>query len=166
MLLRLAKRVMGKLLKSALTFIRLPLQRQCFYLEALANLVCAWMLVRWIPFRYWSRWLGDTVEYAPSHVPSPAIAKNVGHTIRQLNRAFGDRFTCLMQATAGKFMLNRRKIENTLVLGVCTERNDSLAMTMKAHAWLHSGASVLLGGEVRQKFTPISSFHSSPIQRT
>lgn len=62
-------------------------------------------------------------------------------------------------------MLNRRGIANTLVLGVCTERDANASMVIKAHAWLQYRSTILLGGEAHQQFTPINQYHSMPKPR-
>ena len=154
---------MKRYFRALLSFGRIPLKRKLLYLEALGHLVFAFVLVRGVHFRVWSRWLGKGsqgfVEFPD--VECSADAVEVARAIVKLNRVFGGAFTCLMVATAGKFMLNRRRVDNTLVLGVNTERTIDNQMAMKAHAWLCDGSNIILGGEVHQDYTPITNYYSS-----
>lgn len=120
------------------------------------------LAVKLVPFRYWSRFLGekaaaDSFEETPD---CPETVREVSLAIRRVNCVFCGRFTCLMEATAGKALLNRRGIPNTLVLGARAARAESSAVTMEAHAWLKCGSSILLGGEAHDRFTAVAQFHS------
>ncbi|MGF1575992.1 MAG: lasso peptide biosynthesis B2 protein [Cyanophyceae cyanobacterium] len=154
---------MKRYFRALLNFGRIPLKRKLLYLEALGHLVFAWFLVRRVPFRVWSRWLGTGsqgfVEFPGGDRSSAAV--EVAGAIVRLNGVFRGAFTCLMVGTAGKFMLNRRQVDNTLVLGVNTERTGDSRMAMTAHAWLCEGSDIILGGEVHQDYTPITNYYSS-----
>lgn len=67
-----------------------------------------------------------------------------------------------MQAIAGKAILNRRGVANTLILGAKLQRSDEDpdGNAMAAHAWLRAGPIVLLGGEASVGFVPMTSYHS------
>lgn len=119
------------------------------------------LLIKLIPFRYWSRLLGTELGDAPEQVRDcPDTAHEVGEAIRRTNRIFQGRLTCLMQAVAGKSMLNRRGIPNTLVLGVRTRRDAESELSLEAHAWLRCGSSILLGGETQDYFSVVARFRS------
>ena len=68
-----------------------------------------------------------------------------------------------MPAMAGKAMLNRRGVENTLVLGAKLKRDEADVgdAPMAAHAWLKVGRMILLGGEASVGFVPVTSYHSA-----
>ena len=61
---------------------------------------------------------------------------------------------CLVQAIAGKKMLQRRRIGSTLYLGVAKEGENALV----AHAWLRSGSMILTGARGRDRFAVVSTF--------
>jgi hypothetical protein len=60
-------------------------------------------------------------------------------------------------------MLNRRGISNTLVLGTKVSPNvaGSEHYQFEAHAWLWAGQTIMLGGESRHEYNPMTSYHSS-----
>jgi len=146
---------------------RLTASQKRATLEAVLWLLGSMLLIKLVPFRYWSRFLGvkmavDSLEETP-HCPD--LSREVSQTIRRVNRIFRGRFTCLMQAVAGKAMLNRRGIPNTLVLGARTIRGNNGELKMEAHAWLKCGAIILLGGEVHDRFTAVAQFRSPALPR-
>jgi hypothetical protein len=61
---------------------------------------------------------------------------------------------CLVKAIAAMKMLERRRIESTLYLGVGKDEQKRLI----AHAWLRSGDYYLTGSEGMEKFTVVGSF--------
>ncbi|MCC6800815.1 MAG: lasso peptide biosynthesis B2 protein [Anaerolineae bacterium] len=151
------------------SFSRLSTPQKALALEALLWLLVSMLAVKLVPFRYWSRFLGakaaaDSLDETPE---CPDTVREVSQAINRVNRVFRGRFTCLMQATAGKAMLNRRGIPNTLALGARTVRAESAAVIMEAHAWLKCGSFILLGGEAHDRFTVVAQFHSPapPVSR-
>lgn len=83
-------------------------------------------------------------------------------SIESLNARLGGRLTCLMQAMAAHWMLRRRRIVSTLVLGTLAERGPDRHLRLKAHAWIRHGSSVVLGGETGEVYSPVSCFVHSP----
>lgn len=137
--------------------------RQRLLVEAAVVCCFALILVRAVPFRWWSRHLGATDaagDAGPRHEDAELI-REVGRAVERVNRALRGRVTCLMQAVAGKIMLNRRRIPNTLYLGVRTVHEEG-GITISAHAWLSSGALMVLGGEGQTQYTVVSRHHSAP----
>lgn len=150
----------------ALTLLRQPRQRQMLVLEAMGELGRAWRLVRLKEFRTFAGRLGDPL---PGEHLSPVdcdahVLRDIRWAVTSVNRTFGDRFTCLMQGMAGKAMLSRRGVANTLVLGAKLggPAAQPSAEGMAAHAWLRVGSIVLLGNEARGGFVPIMSYHTDP----
>lgn len=144
------------------SFARLSASQKAFALEALLWLFMSMLLVKRVPFRYWSRFLGakaaaDSLDETPD---CPDAVREVSQAIRRVNRAFRGRFTCLMEAVAGKAMLNRRGIPNTLALGARTVPSEGGELNMEAHAWLRCGQTILLGGEAHDRFTVVAQFRS------
>lgn len=63
------------------------------------------------------------------------------------------RCLCLEQAIAGKLMLRRRAIANTMYLGAARTEDG-----MQAHAWLRSGSFIVTGAEGHLRFAIVSTF--------
>ncbi|RTR05377.1 lasso peptide biosynthesis B2 protein [Halomonas nitroreducens] len=148
-------------MKTLRRFIDLPRSRQALVLEATCWLVLAWLLVRIFPFRSWSHWLGDQVpgmgEVASADAKSDALARDISRTITAINQRVGRRFTCLMLAMSLQWMLSRRHISSSLVLGAQTEQDVKQRLSLKAHAWVSIGSGVVLG-EIGEQYAPLSSF--------
>jgi hypothetical protein len=148
-----------------LTLLRQSRARRQLVLEACRELLRAWWLVRFREFRTYAGALGEahpasfTSEFTHDDV---ALLRDIRWAIDAINRTVGGRFTCLMQAMAGKAMLNRRGVENTLILGAKLKRDeaDGGDAPMAAHAWLRVGRVVLLGGEASVGYVPVTSYHS------
>lgn len=149
----------------ALTLIRQPRARRRLVAEAARELIRAWWLVRFREFRSYAGRLGAahpagfSTEFA---LDDTATLRDIRWAVEAINRTVGGRFTCLMQAMAGKAMLNRRGVENTLVLGAKLKRDETESgdAPMAAHAWLRVGRVVLLGGEASIGYVPVTSYHS------
>ena len=61
---------------------------------------------------------------------------------------------CLVMAIAGMKMLERRKIESTLYMGVARETDGK----MTAHAWLRSGSIYVSGAAGMERYTVVAKF--------
>jgi hypothetical protein len=148
-----------------LTLIRQSSARRRLVREAGVELVRAWWLVRFREFRTYAPALGEsrpgTFETEALH-DDLRLLRDVRWAVEAVNRTVGGRFTCLMLAMAGKAMLNRRGVENTLILGAKIDRSAPAqgAEPIAAHAWLRAGPVVLLGGEASAGFVPVTSYHS------
>lgn len=148
-----------------LTLLKQSRARRHLVAEALRELLRAWWLVRFREFHTYSVVLGEaspanfTTEYAHS---DHLLLHDIRWAIESINRTAGGRFTCLMQAMAGKAMLNRRGVENTLVLGAKLKRDEARSgeAPMAAHAWLRVGQTVLLGGEASVGYVPVTCYYS------
>ncbi|QJQ94021.1 MULTISPECIES: lasso peptide biosynthesis B2 protein [Halomonadaceae] len=143
-------------------FRQLSANRKLMLLEAAALLPVAWFMVRALPFRWWSHRLGSSTpgESDPrqhASVGASASASEISRSVQIINRLAFGRFTCLMLAMAAQWMLNRRKISSSLVLGTLTERSDDDRLVMKAHAWLRVNAQTVLGHH-NGRYTPITSY--------
>ncbi|MDN3554781.1 lasso peptide biosynthesis B2 protein [Halomonas maura] len=148
-------------MKTLRHFFDLPGIRKALLLEAACWLVLARLLVRFLPFRSWSRCLGiqmpglGEVEWVDAD--SDALAREISRTITGLNQRLGGRFTCLMLAMALHWMLSRRRISSSLVLGAQNVKDVNERLTLKAHAWVRVGSGVVLG-DIGDQYAPISSF--------
>ncbi len=141
----------------------LPRIRKRLLLEAALGLSSALWLVRRKPFRAYVATLGQAHpgEYVDTAMPVIATRPlgQVRWALRHVNRLARGRFTCLMLAIAGKRMLNRRGLANTLVLGVRPDKGDE-GDPFGAHAWLRAGPYVIIGEEERAGHIPVASYHS------
>lgn len=141
---------------------KLNADRRKLVREAFVNLVRSWFLVRFGTFKRYSRDFGEprNGEYLEDALSAADFLQNVRWAIETTSRPFGDIFTCLMKAMAGKAMLNRRGIRNTITLGAKVNHviNQNNTAEMQAHAWLNVGAEVLLGAEEKEKYTPVTSY--------
>lgn len=140
-------------------FVQLPRSRQALLLEAAGWLALAWLLVRALPFRFWSRWLGTPSpgEIDLAGAERDPRVRDICRAITAIRARLGDRLTCLMLAMAAQWMLSRRRISSSLVLGTRTEQDAQKRLTIKAHAWVRVGSGVVLGHH-EDGYIPISSF--------
>lgn len=148
-------------MKTLHRFIELPRYRKALVLEVACWLFLAWLLVRVLPFRSWSHWLGAQVpgigDLDSADAGSDAVAREISQTITAFNERLGRRFTCLMLAMTLHWMLSRRRISSSLVLGTQTIQDVQPRLSLKAHAWVRIGSGVVLG-ELDDQYAPISSF--------
>lgn len=148
-------------------FMALPRARKRLLAEVAVALLHAAWLVRRRPFRSYAGRLGQPSagEYVDpmTDLPAPVLA-DLRWALWRINLLAGGRFTCLMLAMAGKRVLNRRGLANTLVLGV---RPDGGAGEdpFGAHAWLRAGPHVVVGMQERAGHIPVASYHSGPARR-
>ncbi|WP_413207317.1 lasso peptide biosynthesis B2 protein [Rhodospirillum sp. A1_3_36] len=135
--------------------------------EAFIMLALASLTIRFIPFRYFSRWLGQ-VEAAGSPAQDPAsetaeggapppLAWSVALAVKRAARRAWWHPTCLARAMAGRALLTWRGIPATVTFGVSPGKDGA---PLTAHAWLVCGEATLLGGEAAPTFHPIAHFKS------
>jgi hypothetical protein len=133
--------------------------RKRMLVEASFGLAVSWCLVRGLPFRFWARWLGEQ-QPGERHATMATVdqpVREICWAVKAINRGVGGRFTCLMLAAAAQWMLSRRHIPCSLVLGTRTEKDGDNRLAIKAHAWLMVGPHILLG-EHGGRYTAVSSF--------
>lgn len=155
-------------MRRARTLLRQPPIRRRLVVEALVGMLRAWVLIRSRPFAAYAGRLGAAVpgEVMPEDAADPRLLKDVRWAILAVNRSFGGRFTCLMQAMACKSMLNRRGVANALVLGArISDRSGAARESMAAHAWVNTAGFALVGGEGRPGFIAVTSYLSGAEDR-
>lgn len=81
-------------------------------------------------------------------------ATRVGWAVNVMSKYTLWESKCLVKAMAAKFMLDRRKLKNTLYLGMGKDENGNLV----AHAWIKSCGITLTGGANAGEFTVVSVF--------
>ena len=81
----------------------------------------------------------------PQEVPASRLVWAVRTVAARIPRA-----TCLTQALAAKYQLERSGRNAQLHLGVAKEKGRFLA-----HAWLECDGQTVLGGEIADRYTPL-----------
>jgi hypothetical protein len=110
-----------------------------------------------VPFRWIAPNLGAHMAETPSRDEGGErgqLAKEVAQAVSRASRQVPWAAKCLVQAMAGKKMLQRRGIASTLYLGLAKSPDQDL----QAHAWLRCGDQIILGGGGLQRFAVVSTF--------
>lgn len=142
-------------------WLRMPLRRQLMYGEAIIRLIAAWILIRWVPYRFWRHMLGKRGRLdQSSRLKNQEIelAQSIASLFRILNGIFGVRFTCLMLAMSARGMLRARNVESVLVLGVNRNIEEGELTALGAHAWVKSGKIDIIGHDGDEQFTPVALY--------
>lgn len=101
-------------------------------------------LVLWLlPFPALERYLGRKGSHSTEAVSKAhyRLAWRVSGAIDTISPYTPFKATCLVQALAAKWLLDRRSVPNTLYLGV-----HKLGAGFGAHAWLNVGFETVTGG--------------------
>ena len=149
-------------------FLSLSSQRRWLLLEASLWLGLARAAVLTLPFRGIMAALGQhptTVEMATPPTDLSRVQQDeiqqialVTWAIRIVSRRTPWQSNCLAQALAGQIMLRRRRIVNTLYLGIMKEKDNVLT----AHAWLRSHNFIVTGGGQLERYVVIARFCANP----
>ena len=124
--------------------------------EAFFFLGLARLIIIGLPFRWWSRILGQSgLEMASEVMVDQAILARVQWALKVGSRYAWWVCNCLTRALAGKALLRRRGLRSTLYLGV-TRTNT--ANGLEAHAWLRCGSLVVTGGDEAESFQVLATF--------
>lgn len=146
-------------MKTLWRFVHLPWSHQALVVEAACCLGVAWLLVRAVPFRFWSPWLGTQApgEVSLGSGQGDDRVRDISRAVSAINVRLGGRLTCLMLAMAVQWMLHRRCISSSLVLGTRAVQDAQQRLALQAHAWVRVGKEVVLGDH-GGRYTPVSSF--------
>ncbi|MBV7259709.1 lasso peptide biosynthesis B2 protein [Erythrobacter crassostreae] len=121
--------------------------------EATIMLAAARFLIKFVPFRYWRKWLGDVAESSgPFHQNEkldPDRARFVGIWVRRAAGKVPFDAVCLPQAMAGRWMLKRRGLAGRITIGARANDDDRNALF---HAWLMHGDQCLTGQHERDTY--------------
>jgi hypothetical protein len=88
----------------------------------------------------------------PTHVPSDPSALAVRRALLGAAGRLPFHTTCLVRALAGQFMLKRRGVASSIVLGV-----KMASGALQAHAWLVTADGCVCGGGEAMEYTPIGA---------
>lgn len=144
-------------MKYLVKFIKLPLRIKIIFTEAYILLGYSRLIILLFQFKHIAKRLGDynkESEFVNERVDISKIQR-VTLAIRVISAHTFWRNNCLVQAYAGKLMLNRRNLSNTLYIGVGKDEEGK----MIAHAWLRCGSTFVTGGN-GEKFTITGKFTS------
>jgi len=167
-------------------FIQKPFSYQLLVAEALFWISIMWAVIRFLPFRVFLRVIKkhsvDNASVSGDRIDTDLISKKVARTVVSVSRRVPWDCKCLVKASAGKIMLNKRCISNVMCLGVSksgmmgTSGNRSqeteavhfeqvevnnpkpVKREMRPHAWLIAGDEVILGGEKLDDYVEVSRF--------
>lgn len=115
--------------------------------EAAATLTLAWAALRLLP----NRLLAPLLRSAPPHRACRPVAPE--HVLQMVERVAGRhacRPQCLERALAGRWMLARRGVSATIVIGASRS-----ARHFEAHAWVEVDGHVPVGDGHARRFTPL-----------
>jgi hypothetical protein len=126
------------------------------FIEAMFELWLAKIMVSFLPMKI----LAKVIRGYMKDAKGKSVRRRRGEVelfIRAIRRA--DRYSlwknkCFNKSIALRKMLNRRKIPNTLYLGVFKENRSSLG----AHAWVTVGDEIVLGKKVTGRCTVVAWF--------
>ena len=153
------------LLTAAVRYRRLPSQQRAGTLEALLELIRAFVLVRILGWSRYARTLG-TARPGDADITwdgSWAEVHAVRRAVERWRRVLPGAMTCLISAIAGQRMLSRRDTTSAIVLGLRVADDDAGPLT--AHAWLRAGDAIVLGGRHSLDFVAITNFSAPPTPR-
>ncbi|MED4063763.1 lasso peptide biosynthesis B2 protein [Priestia megaterium] len=146
------------MLKKIKGFMKYNSQTKILLLEAFFLLGWA-RILKSIPFSKVAPFLGkksvETLTYPNEE--NRSNLKEVSKAIEIMSRHTLWESKCLVQAIAAMKMLNRRKIESTLYMGMAKDEHGALI----AHAWLRSGSFYVTGSEGMERFTVVGTFANS-----
>ncbi|CAO1652275.1 Lasso peptide biosynthesis B2 protein [Parasphingorhabdus sp. NYA22] len=134
---------------------RKVLGRSKWLTETAVMLAAARFLVKFIPFRYWHKTLGDIDSVSrqekrlATSVEAGSEAALVGRWVRNTASKVPFKAVCLPQAMAARWMLTRRNISTQLFIGA---RRDRDTKESQFHAWLMHGEVCVTGQHERKEF--------------
>ncbi len=144
-------------------FFRLPAHKRVYLTEAVICLLITRPFAG-MQIKRWAGMLGEP-QTETTYEDDPALRSavvNIRWAIDVASRRVPWRSDCLPQAFAANLMLKRRKISNTVYLGVMLEQASADQAAMKAHAWVRVGSVIITGEAGHKEFRPVSTFASKP----
>lgn len=143
-------------------FWALPRATKLAYCEAVLLLTVAQVLIKALPYAWWSRSLGPVVRSPPrsNFLAAPQTACAVGAAVETVARNLPWDVVCLPRAMAAKWMLERRRIPSTLFVGSRTLRGAT-SNRLALHAWLEAGSTMVTGGEIANDFHIVAQYGPS-----
>ncbi|NBC02664.1 MAG: lasso peptide biosynthesis B2 protein [Bacteroidetes bacterium] len=137
-------------------FLTKPLSEKLHLLKISAYLAWYRFFILSFSFKRLSKKLGD-LNGPPVQGDgelNPEILQ-LADSIRHISRFVPWESKCLVQAVVAKILLKKRNIDSTLYLGVRKSEDGS---NLEAHAWLDVNNQTILGGDISDQFTMVSSY--------
>lgn len=132
------------------------------YLEGLLALVGAGLLIRTVSFSTVTRTVRPTARPMGTAL-TPWLVRDLDHVLQAWSRRLPWRSKCFEQGIACMWILGRRGIPALLYYGAAT-----IDGALKAHVWVRSGDTDVIGCENAGDFAILSRFSndssSSPVQ--
>ena len=160
-------------------FLKKPWPYQQIVMEAFLWLAITRFVIRFLPFKALLFVIGTKPEPESDHTvgidymelmknsyeteiqPGPVIT-DITNAVKSVSRRVPWQSKCLVQAASAKKMMNRRKIENHLFLGVSASglkgHGPTKRRNIHSHAWLIADHNVVLGGENLDDYIVVSRF--------
>jgi hypothetical protein len=119
-------------------------------------LMYAFILVRFIPLRWFNSLLGEFNKETEIKLDDKQIQliNLFRKNLKRLKKVLPWQVKCFEEAIAGKKVLNIFDIKTTLFLGVTKEGEQNL----KAHAWLKIGDQFITGEQGHQNYTVVGFY--------
>ena len=159
------KTMLRTLWRKWLTFLRLPLGDQALVPLVWLMLGLARVTILFIPFRYFSGWLGQsakTMTYTPVlDVAETARARRIGRVVRATAKITPWESVCFPQALVACLLLRVSGTPYIMHFGLAKNVDVTDEESMKAHAWVTAGPVAVTGGRGNLfKFTVVGSYLS------
>lgn len=115
------------------------------------------MMILVVPFNKYSKYIGEYNRETPLEINDNDYnsIKRIAWSVNIVSKYVPWESKCFVQALTAQRLLKRRKIDNTLYLGLNTHSNK-----MEAHAWLRCGQILVTGGNNKNGFTQVAKFGS------
>ena len=132
-------------------FLGLDWQERCLLLQTLLLVISLRAALWLLPFKQVNELLARraTHRWARSNISKARVISAI-----RVASAFIPGSTCLTQALAAKYQLERFGLNTQLHLGVTKENGRLLA-----HAWLQCDGETIIGGEIAPRFAPLRAFN-------
>jgi hypothetical protein len=126
-------------------------------LEAAAELLFSWIVIRTQPFRTIAARLGKTGTVAVADCSRFSEAARIRWAVAAVSRRTPWASTCLMQALSAQRMLRRRGAPATVYLAML-ESGKRPDTPLLAHAWVRCGDLVITGQCDESQYRVIATF--------
>ena len=131
-------------------FCRLPRADKWLLLHAVARLACARIMIAALSFRRLSACLSGA-EDATRLESDPEVLYRIGRAVSFAANNVPWRADCFPQVIAARMLLRRYGYTSCIHLGVARIGDDELT----GHAWITCGETVVIGGELRERYTEL-----------
>lgn len=138
-----------KLIKYCHRFFCLSLKEKFLFIEAVFFLLTAKLMLLFLPFRICLRTI--TIQQYEAQ-PAVETLNSFKIAVIRANRLSCWKNICLVQAFAARWMLQRRKIGSSLLIGI---KQDTKKI-VSAHAWLMVGNHKIVSGA--NDYLPITKY--------